>query len=256
MVPWKIDREESIRPNIVKSSQKRNIQMALKIMVVDDEPSILEIIKAFVDPLGCEVSTFQDSRDAAKKIQVEKFDGIFVDASMPHLDGFQLTQRIRESPSNAKVPIVMLTGCDDVDTMRRGFKAGITIFLGKPVTQERMVRAVNALRGAFLREKRKYIRLLFPAPVICRWDLKGSHTSNSRGLDLSEGGMALTDANALPVGLQVDLEFTLPGAVAQLKVHARVIRALPPNGLAVEFVDLAPADRQVIQRYITGAIKN
>ena len=229
--------------------------MALRIMVVDDEPNILEIIKTFVDPLGCEVSTFQDSRDAAKMIQVQKFDGIFVDASMPHMDGFQLTQRIRESPSNAKAPIVMLTGCDDVDTMRRGFKAGITIFLGKPVTQERMVRAVNALRGAFLREKRKYIRLAFPAPVVCRWDLKGPHTSNSRGLDLSEGGIALTDTKALPVGLPLELEFTVPGKATPLKVRARVVRVLPPDGLALEFLNLPDAERQAIQHYITGQIK-
>lgn len=229
--------------------------MSLKIMVVDDEPKILEIIKAFVDPLGCEVSTFQDSRDAAKKIQTQKFDGIFVDATMPHMDGFQLTQCIRESPSNSKAPIVMLTGRDDVETMRRGFKAGITIFLGKPVTQERMVRAVNALRGAFLREKRKYIRLAFGGPVICKWDSNGSNRSVSSGVDVSEGGMALAEAPRIRAGHALEIEFSLPAVPAPLKLHARVIREMPPDGLGLEFVDPSPEDRIAIQRYITGAIK-
>ncbi|HEV2350216.1 MAG TPA: response regulator [Terriglobia bacterium] len=229
--------------------------MSLKIMVVDDEPKILEIIKAFVDPLGCEVSTFQDSRDAAKTITRQKFDGIFVDANMPYLDGFELTQCIRESPSNSKAPVVMLTGCDDVETMRRGFKAGITIFLGKPVTQERMVRAINALRGAFLREKRKYVRLAFHALVACKWNLNGSHQSNSSGLDISEGGMGLGEAPRLGVGHNLDLDFSLLATPSPLKLHARVVREMPPNGLGVEFVDLSPADRMAIQRYITGAIK-
>jgi CheY-like chemotaxis protein len=229
--------------------------MALKIMVVDDEPNILDIIKAFVDPLGCDVATFQDSREAARAVKIQKFDGIFVDAGMPFLDGFELTERIRESPSNSKAPIVMLTGRDDVETMRRGFKAGITIFLGKPVTQERMIRAVNALRGAFLREKRKYVRLIFHAPVICRWELNGSHRANSTGLDLSEGGLALAGAPGISAGQLLDVEFSLPAVPAPLRLHARVIREIPPDGLGVEFVDSSPADSLAIQRYITGAIK-
>lgn len=229
--------------------------MALKIMVVDDEPKILEIIKAFVDPLGCEVVAFQDSRDAAQTVRAQKFDGIFVDASMPHMDGFELTRCIRESPSNNKAPIVMLTGCDDVDTMRRGFKAGITIFLGKPITQERMFRAVNALRGAFLREKRKYIRLVFHAPVVCRWELNGSHRSNSNALDISEGGLALAAVPKIGLGQTLEVEFSLPSVPAPLKLRARVIREMPPHAVGLEFVDLSSTDRLAIQRYITGSIK-
>jgi DNA-binding response OmpR family regulator len=229
--------------------------MALKIMVVDDEAQILELIKVFVDPLGCEVITFQDSRDAASSIKTQKFDGIFLDANMPYLDGFALAKCIRESPSNSKAPIVMLTGCDDAVTMRRGFQAGITIFLGKPVTQERMFRAVNALRGAFLREKRKYIRLVFRAPVICRWDKDGSHRSHCSALDLSEGGMALAQIQNIAAGSELDLEFSLPGEAAPLRLRARAIRALPPDGLAVEFVGPSIEDRQVIQRYISGKVR-
>lgn len=229
--------------------------MALKIMVVDDEPNILEIIKAFVNPLGCEVTTFHDSRDAAKMIQTQKFDGIFVDANMPYLDGFALTQRIRESRSNSKAPVVMLTGRDDVDTMRRGFKAGITIFLGKPVTQERIFRAVNALRGAFLREKRKYIRLTFHSPVVCRWELNGSHRCNSNALDISEGGLALAAAPKIGLGQTLEVEFSLPSVPAPLKLRARVIREMPPDAMGLEFVDPSSTDRLAIQRYITGSIK-
>ncbi|HLY63710.1 MAG TPA: response regulator [Terriglobia bacterium] len=229
--------------------------MALKIMVVDDEPNILEVIKAFVSPLGCEVTTIQDSRDAAKTLQAQKFDGIFVDATMPHMDGFELTQCIRNSAFNNKAPIVMLTGCDDVDTMRRGFKAGITIFLGKPVTQERISRAVNALRGAFLREKRRHIRLAFRTPVVCKWEHNGSHRSNLNGLDISEGGMALAGAPKIAAGQAMEAEFSLPSLPVPLKLRARVIREVPPDGLGIEFVDLSPDDRQAIQRYITGAIR-
>jgi len=83
--------------------------MALKIMAVDDEPEVLKLLKALVEPMGCVVVTFEDSREAGRVVEKEKFDGIVLDAYMPHLDGFQLAERIRSSHLNNEVPIVMLT---------------------------------------------------------------------------------------------------------------------------------------------------
>ena len=96
-------------------------------MVVDDEPAVLDLIKSMIEPMGCEIQTMDDSRAAAERLETEKFDGVLVDVVMPHLDGFELTKRIRRSRNNRE--IVMLTGFDDVDTIRKGFGAGATCFL-------------------------------------------------------------------------------------------------------------------------------
>ena len=71
--------------------------MALKILAVDDEPEILMLLKDMIEPLGCELLPVHDSREAARLIELEKFDGVIVDVKMPHLDGFELTRRIRLS---------------------------------------------------------------------------------------------------------------------------------------------------------------
>ena len=107
--------------------------MPLRIMAVDDEPEVLKLLKMFLEPLGVEVLTMVDCREAVERLNRERFDAIFVDAQMPHLDGFGLTRRIRESPLNSGAPIVMVTEYDDVETMREGFNAGVTFFLGKPI---------------------------------------------------------------------------------------------------------------------------
>ena len=74
--------------------------MSLKIMFVDDEPEVLKLFKAMAEPLGTEVQTFANSREAALRIRKEKFDGVFLDAMMPQLDGFELAKLVRASPSN------------------------------------------------------------------------------------------------------------------------------------------------------------
>jgi CheY-like chemotaxis protein len=61
--------------------------MSLKLMVVDDEPVHLELIKAVLEPLGYEVLTLADSRQAAEMVIRQKVDGVFVDVQLPHLTG-------------------------------------------------------------------------------------------------------------------------------------------------------------------------
>ncbi|MGD0695405.1 MAG: response regulator [Terriglobia bacterium] len=229
--------------------------MALRLLVVDDELPILGLIKSMLGPLGCEGVTEADSLAAARLVQTRKFDGILLDAIMPGLDGFQLTSAVRKSPSNSRVPVVMLTGSDDVQTMRRGFQAGISLFLGKPISQERLAHTVNALRGAFLKEKRRYARLIFRGEVICRPTGSFLRPVKLGGLDLSEGGMALMHAPGLKVGQELDLQFKLPDSGVHLRLGARVVRLMAPDGIAVAFVNPGPDEHRAIQHYITGEIK-
>src|SRR5579863_8923116 len=145
----------------------------MKIMVVDDQPEILAVIKAMMEPLGCEILTLTESREAALRAKTHSFDAVFVDVRMPHMDGFDLTRSVRSSPMNGKVPIVMLTGSDDVQTMQLGFKAGATYFLGKPVSLERIQSLFNAVLGPMQTQKRKNARLPFKTMVNCCFGSSG-----------------------------------------------------------------------------------
>lgn len=107
--------------------------MSLKLLVVDDEVPVMKFVKATLESLGYEVLALSDSQKALRRIEREKFDGVFLDARMPGIDGIELTRAVRASESNSAVPIVMLTDLDDVYTMRAAFKAGVTFFQPKPV---------------------------------------------------------------------------------------------------------------------------
>jgi len=223
--------------------------VAIRIMVVDDEPAVAKVIKAMTEPLGCDVLIFTDSREAAKCVASEKFDGIFVDGRMPHLDGFELTETIRASPLNAQVPVVMLTGYDDIHTMRKGFRAGINFFLGKPFTPDRVLRLFRAMYGTILREKRRCARLPFRATAHWR---SGLRSAKAVTVDISEGGMLMETPEALELGERVDVEFNLPSTSQKLKVEATVVRG--GWRAAVKFTHMDSMDLEAIQRYISGAL--
>jgi CheY-like chemotaxis protein len=201
--------------------------------------------------MGCEVVAFSDSREAVHLVEIQKLDGVFLDATMPNVDGFQLTQQIRQSKSNSRIPIVMLTGKDDAETMRRGFKAGISFFLGKPITKERLEKLFMVMRGPIMSEKRRYIRLPFHTTVTCEWGKK-SVKLESRNISL--GGMLLEPIAGLDVGTEIDLEFNLPQVQEPLHVRAQAQHIHAHDGIGVQFQGLSAEDRETIENYITGAM--
>ena len=146
----------------------------MKILLVDDEPEVCRLFKAMVEPLGVEVRTISDSQEAALILENEKFDGIMLDIAMPNLDGFELTRKIRSTPLNQQAPIIVITGMDDVDTLRRAFEAGATFFIGKPFSREKIYALFRTARGAMLAERRRSASLPYRTSVTCARGGKGS----------------------------------------------------------------------------------
>jgi CheY-like chemotaxis protein len=226
--------------------------MSLKILVVDDNPDVLKLIKSLIQSLGYEVLGLTDSVQAAERISREKFDGVFVDARMPGMDGLGLVRLIRMSGTNNSVPIVMLTGYDDVETMRAGFRAGITFFMGKPPEVKQVGNILKLMQDVMLREKRSYVRLPLRTVVTCRM---GEHHFTSASINISEGGILLEASGGLESGHEVELRFSVPPIPDVLNPRGIVVRREPPDRMAVQFMDLSFEDRKAIQAYIAIRVK-
>ena len=172
----------------------------MRLMVVDDDPAALELVQALVEPLGYEVLALTDSRQAAECVNEQKFDAIFVDVQMPNLDGFELTQLIRASRSNSGIPIVMITALEDIETMRQGYKAGVTFFLTKPFNPEKLRGLLLTMRNTILRERTRYARLPFCTTVTCR---RGNEQFQLGSLNISECGMLFESSSGLEPGQEI-----------------------------------------------------
>jgi len=223
----------------------------MKLLVVDDEPEVCRMVKAMVEALGAEVHTSSDSREAAVILERDKFDGVMLDVAMPGLDGFQLARRIRSSPLNRQAPIIMMTGMDDVETMRRAFEAGVTLFIGKPISRERVYAIFRAARGAMLAERRRSARIPYRTPVACDWE---EQKFNSTSVNISDGGMALEGSGIAKVGDTLTLEFALPEAKRPIRVTGKIRGKDSGGRTAIEFTDANEASRSLIRDYIYGKV--
>ncbi len=226
--------------------------MSLKILAVDDEPQVLQYVKELLQSLGYEVLALRDSRVALDRVDREKFNAAFVDAHMPYVDGFMLVRRIRASTSNGAIPIVMLTGFDDVETMRTGFRAGVTFFQPKPIDTDRLAGLLRVMREPMLRERRSYVRLPLRTVVACS---SGPYRFQAVSQNISEGGMMLEGTGGLGVGQEVELRFTLPCMAGMLNPRANVVRLEHGERMGVRFTDLDIEERKAIQAYIAGIVK-
>ncbi|MGO8735134.1 MAG: response regulator [Terriglobia bacterium] len=223
----------------------------MKILLVDDEADICRLVKTMVEPLGVEVRTCSDSREAASILETEKFDGIMLDVAMPNLDGIELTRKIRTTPLNQQAPIIMITGMDDVDTMRRAFEAGATFFIGKPFSREKVYAIFRSARGAMLAERRRGARVPHRTAVTCvRDEERFTATSTS----IAEGGMGLESSGAAVVDGVLTLEFTMPDVKRPIKVTGRVRVKEVSGRTSIEFIDPMESGRDLIREYIYSKV--
>ena len=83
--------------------------MAKKILVVDDEPSLRELLKAILENEGYEIITANDGKEALKQLEKESPDLILMDMMMPGMSGREVCEKIRANPKTNKQKIVFLT---------------------------------------------------------------------------------------------------------------------------------------------------
>jgi CheY-like chemotaxis protein len=253
--------------------------MSVKILMADGDLEVLELAKATMSSVQwCDLVTVQDGREASNWLQSQKFDGLITADRTPDVDGFELVQCVKHSPLNASIPIVMLTQENDIDTMRRGFKAGVTFFAAKPASRERFYRLFNAVRGAMETERRRHHRLPYRTSVTCTLADEGQSHFVAESIEIGEGGISLRPSRGVQVGQALELEFVMPQVSRPLPAESRkprttlfaereehalgpqkvrgTVRYVAPDGesMGLDFLGLTPPQRQMIQDYISGGL--
>ncbi|MBU0545370.1 MAG: response regulator [Proteobacteria bacterium] len=108
-----------------------NSEKKEKILFVDDEENILEVIREYFEFKGYAVVTAQNGREAVKILENEKIDCCFTDINMPEMDGIQLAEHIWRTDNT--IPVVIMTGKPTIDYTIKTIKHGVVDFLVKPV---------------------------------------------------------------------------------------------------------------------------
>jgi len=117
----------------------------MKILVVDDEPQVTEIIEAFLSNAGHEVIVENEAAKGLLKAKTENPDMILLDIMMPEIDGYDICNELKHEPGTLDIPVVFLTGKDRADDMGRSFRSGADMFIKKPFSCERLLEIVNII---------------------------------------------------------------------------------------------------------------
>ena len=128
--------------------------MIAKILVVDDEPSIVDVLTRFLTREGYDVVTASNGLEALQQVHQEQPDLILLDVTMPVLDGFSVCAQLKGDERTALIPITMLTGLDDREHRTRGIESGADDFLTKPFEQSTLrARIRSQLRMKWLTDQ-------------------------------------------------------------------------------------------------------
>ncbi len=114
-----------------------------KILVIDDEPEITEVIDAFLKSSGYEVLTENQAIVAVEKVKEFKPDLILLDIMMSGMDGYQVCEELKKQPDTKNIPILFLTGKDSRDDSGKSFKVGGDMFIKKPFSGDRLLEIIN-----------------------------------------------------------------------------------------------------------------
>jgi two-component system, OmpR family, response regulator len=117
--------------------------MSAHLLVVDDEPNIVELLSASLRFAGYDVSTATSGTDALKKARESDPDLVVLDVMMPGLDGFDVVRRLRADDRH--VPVLFLTARDAVEDKVKGLQTGGDDYVTKPFSLDELVARVRAL---------------------------------------------------------------------------------------------------------------
>ena len=140
-----------------------------KVMAVDDDPQVLVTLRNLLEPWGLKVLTLDDPQRFWETLEESAPDLLVLDVEMPHLNGIELCQVVRNDPHWSRLPVLFLSAHTDADTLNRVFAAGADDYVSKPIVgpelvtrifnrleRSRLLRnmaEIDALTGVFNRRK-------------------------------------------------------------------------------------------------------
>lgn len=124
-------------------SNQENKTLPGEILIVDDTPANLDVLRRFLNESGYGISIAPNGEIALKIISQKKPDLILLDVMMPGIDGFEVCRRIKENEETKDIPIIFVTAKTETDDVVRGFQTGGVDYILKPFKREEVLSRVK-----------------------------------------------------------------------------------------------------------------
>jgi two-component system alkaline phosphatase synthesis response regulator PhoP len=123
------------------------MDMNKTIMVVDDNPDIITIVKTILEGKGYSVSSASGGAELLNMLKGQKPDLIILDIMMPEMDGLEVLSRLKAMSETATIPVILLTAKVQYEDVLGGYKLGADYYITKPFTSTQLVNGINLLLG-------------------------------------------------------------------------------------------------------------
>ena len=117
------------------------------IMVVDDNPDIITIVKTILEGKGYTVLSATSGIELLNLLKNQKPDLIILDIMMPEMDGLEVLSRLKAVSETATIPVILLTAKVQYEDVLGGYKLGADYYITKPFTSTQLVNGINLLLG-------------------------------------------------------------------------------------------------------------
>ena len=116
----------------------------MKILVVDDELDICEILQYNLETEGFEVTTAYSAEEALE-LPLQDYSLILLDVMMGKISGFQMARKMKDNPATAQIPIIFITALDGEDNLVKGLNIGADDYISKPLSMKEVKARVRAV---------------------------------------------------------------------------------------------------------------
>ena len=130
------------------------------ILVVDDEQDLLDLIEYNLRQEGYNVLKAENGKDGIQMAKEHMPDLVLLDIMMPHMDGIEVCDRMREDPTLTHIPIIFLTARSDEKTEIEGLNKGADDFITKPISTTKLVSRIKAVLRRFEETEEKVQKLV------------------------------------------------------------------------------------------------
>ncbi|MBM3965057.1 MAG: response regulator [Planctomycetes bacterium] len=215
-----------------------------KILVVEDDRSLSEILVYNLDKAGYEVSLAIDGRDGLSQAQLKLPDVILLDVMLPIIDGIEVCRRLRSKPETAHAIIIMLTAKAEEADQLIGFSVGADDYVTKPFSVRVLLERIKALH------RRKTAKVDEDNDIVTRCGITLDRrryrvTVNDKPVELTKSEFRLLDTLIRQPGRAFDRSELIDSALGEdtlvlertIDVHIRALRKkIGPEADAIETV--------------------
>jgi CheY-like chemotaxis protein len=230
-----------------------------RILVVDDEESVRNLICRILSDSGYDVDDAVDGKDALAKIALRRPNLIVLDLMMPEVDGWGVVDALRKEGLPTP-PVLMLTARSDYETFARAVRVGVNAFISKPFRLQELLLAVSKVLAQSAKpdepvetERRREVRRVLYAEVkVLAKD--GAPMAMGELVNLSRGGAQLDIDAPMPPGERIRIAFHTPGAAGPLDLHCQVLwwrgSASRRVSHGLKFASLTPAHVENLEKLL------